>query len=456
MNSLFDISTRSGIRMDKYLQAWSLAIFNQKNLATLPTAERVKEQQRLASSVKKLWKLFNAGRKNLSKHYLEEPEALRAYAASFLIPNVQRVFSIAHSPELASHIEELAESTPTLRVIDFGAGPLAASTGIVAALCRNNRVNFEIVAVERSLPAYQLGKELLTSAFSNPARLSTAMAPSILKVEGTAHIIVAANVFNEIPVAHREKTLRGILEKLDDNGIVIILEPGQDVHARDLSTLRNSLLKNPPFPFRILAPCLHRNKCPLSADSERTDWCWFQNTWTPPMLLAELDKYSGLRHEELNYSYLVIQKTKLHAQTNAYARIVSDAIHVGGAQKGASFLKWARTNNLVDKRNLLKNATTEAVLVKTLLCTENGTLEAAIGENPCGKRGAIVAENDVPCRCRERTTKEAELKRPSKDLWTDEHIPQDIEPRSPRSQTKRPTKKPAQSLGKVKIPKSLH
>ncbi len=456
MNSLFDMSTRSGIRMDKYLHAWSLRIFNGKDLATLPTPERVKEQQKLAASVKKLWKLFNAGRKNLSKHYLEEPEVLRAYAGSFLIPNVQRIFALAGSPDLMPHIEELAENNETLRIIDFGSGPLAASTGIVAALAKNNRINFEITAVERSQPAFQMGKELLTAAFAKPDRLSVSVAPSAQKLEGSANIIVAANVFNEIPMLHREKTLRSLLEKLDNDGIAIILEPGQDVHARDLSTLRNALLKSPPFPFRILAPCLHRDECPLASNSERSDWCWFQQTWKPPMLLAELDKYSGLRHDDLNYSYLVIQRTREHAQNEAFARVISDPIAVGGAKNGASFLRWAHANTVADEERLLQKAKPENGFVKSLLCTRHGKLEAAISAEAFAQRGDVVFEQDAPCRCRERICSEPGLRsrRPSKDLWTDEHIPQDTERRSPRLRTAQPTKKPAQSHDKAKSPKS--
>lgn len=453
MNSLFDISTRSGIRMDKYLHAWSLCIFNNKNLATLSTPERVKEQQKLAASVKKIWKLFNAGRKNLTKHYLEEPDFLRAYAASFLIPNVQRIYSIAQSSDVFPQLENLTTENKTLRIIDFGSGPLAASTGIVAALCHNNLVNFEITAVERSHAAFQMGNDLLTAAFVKPERLRTSVAPSIQKVEGTANVIVAANVFNEIPEAHREKTLRSLMEKLENNGVLIILEPGQDVHSRALSSLRNSILKNPPFAFRILAPCLHRNPCALHSKSERPDWCWFQNTWKPPMLLAELDKYSGLRHEELNYSYWVIQKTRTHAEVQHFARVLSNPIPVGGGQKGMSFLRWARANTLADNQGLLRKATAESTFLKTLLCTNEGDLESAIHNNDNIKRGDVVSENSVPCRCKERLAPEATPRRLSRDLLIDEHNPRDIEPRSPRSQTKRPIKTPTLLSAPAKSPK---
>ncbi len=455
MNSLFDISTRSGIRMDKYLQAWSLRLFHGKDFATLPDAARVAEQQRLAASVKKLWKSFNANRKNLEKHYLEDPEVLRAYAGSFLIPNVQRIFAIATSPEVSAALAYFATLDRPLRIMDFGAGPLAASTGIVAALCHENRLQFEISAIERSVPAFQLGKELLTAAFANPERLKVSSATSVQKVTGMADVILAANVFNELPVAHREKTLRGLLEKLDDNGVAIILEPGQDVHARDLSSLRNSLVKNPPFRFDILAPCLHKKKCPLSAESERSDWCWFQNTWKPPMLLAELDRYSGLRHSELNYSYLVIQKTAPSAtfkkpETPSYfARLVSDAITVGGAKNGSSFLRWARSNTIIDGDYFLEDAIPDTEFQKTLLCTRDGELEAALGSRAPGRRGDLILEKDVPCRCQERTG----LTNPKTGFSTGERNRRDIELHSPRSRTKPSTKKPVQLAGKAKSPK---
>ncbi len=448
-NAFFEAPSRDGIDMDKYLNEWSKQLFSGRDPASLSQAVRRDESIRIGEKVKTLWKSFNAQRTKLEKHYLDSFDNFQAYNAGFLLPNVQRVYSICRTRDLAPRLERLAKRNGTLKILDFGAGPLSASAGIVAGLAHFPPNKFEINAVERTKRAFDFGSSLLRAAVPDDRRIETRLFTSATKIAGEMDVIIAANVFNEIPLNHRRRTLDSLLEKLSEDGLLIIVEPGQDIHSRALSSLRDSLIENAPFPFEIVAPCLHKKKCPLSSESNRTDWCWSQTMWKPPLVLAELDRYTGLRHVELNFSYLVISKTSEKSLPNHFARIVSDPIAVGGPSSNGAFLRWARSNTISDTKTLLENSLPTAALTKNLLCTTSGRLEAAIGLESAGDRGTLVKEIDVPCRCTERVELTPKETSPS----TGGRSRRDTESRSPRSQKARPTQRRAQPEKREKTQK---
>ena len=94
---------------------------------------------------------------------------------------------------------------------------------------------------------------------------------------------------------------------LEEDGLVIILEPALKDQSRKVLQLRKELLKLNPSWLKILLPCFNNHDCgALSSD----DWCHEQVSWWRPPYYVEIDKLAELDHKTLPFSYLVFSKTQ--------------------------------------------------------------------------------------------------------------------------------------------------
>lgn len=367
MRNFYQINGKYYINTKAYLDrlAHKLDIYSKDN-------ELNKQKlQSLASLTQNLWKSFNEDRDTekqvvKDKHYMDTPAGLRAYASSFLLPNIERIFSLLTADENIFTLKNLLlNPQEELVLADFGAGPLSATTGFLCALeyvletfpqlCTPKKI--KIYAIERSEKIYQYGLDLLNSSLLKPVEVSIERLTSIEKMPSYINISIAANVFNEIPLKHRLGNIQNLHEKLTNNGILLVLEPGQSMHAKALGTLRDEFLLNAQD-VEIVSPCAHKKKCPLSATSTRSDWCWSRHHWQPPYILNEIDKFSKIDHHELNYSYVFFVKTKIKMVKPYFARIVSDKLENKAPQSISEFK------------------------VKYLLCTNEGKIEPALYKFP--------------------------------------------------------------------------
>lgn len=370
----------------KYLFSWSQFI----GLAHISKTEDVLEQQErkaqsLAAQVQKLWRFFNEDRSALDKHYMETHTGLVAYCAAFLLPNIERVFSLLTAEEnsrtwVPAFFEKCASQSEIV-LVDFGSGPLSASVGFLSALefFLSSEPNLKppkiyIYAIDRSEKIVQAGERILQQSLFTPVLVEVIRVPSIAKVPVPIDFALCSNVFNEIPEKHRLKTILPLTEKLTPNGGLLIIEPGQEEHARALGSLRDGLLAQPEQAhMQILSPCPHTGACPLSTTSPRKDWCWFRHTWEPIPEVQMLDKMSNLNHTTLNFSYVFFHKSKATPpeesadKLNAryFARAVSDCIALN-SQLGSADRPTAELPRTPEQQNPYK----------ILLCCDDGTLKA--------------------------------------------------------------------------------
>ncbi len=392
---------------DSFFSFWQNSVFGEDDFTKLEGTKKRSEGDKMRDRIKNLWLSFNEDRDEFRKKYSGTKKFIKAYISSFYLPNIQRIFSIlTQKQNLNALTASFKSSGDAFTVLDFGAGPMSASVALFAALdyagidLTSKKIHLQ--TVERSSQMIDSGLELFKAGFPSVPEIKHEKFTSPLKVTEKCDLIVCANVFNEIPEKHRLSNLETLLSL--SKGCLLITEPGQDVHSKALSSLRNSIIEKNVFPVNIISPCTHSGLCPLSSDSERTDWCWFSTPWRVPESAAFVDRITGLDHRQLNFSYMFIKTVGSLSAGKAY-RIVSDIIHPVKRNNRSRFENWMR-NNIVEGNGKCLNGVRDNAVAKVLLCGPDGKLSSIVGSGEflSGlKRGGLISS--IPqnlCRCRER------------------------------------------------------
>ncbi|WP_186648525.1 small ribosomal subunit Rsm22 family protein [Fluviispira vulneris] len=411
MRNFYEVNGNVFFNIENYMGEWEkyIGIYDKNG------AEKKGAAQSLGSHVQKLWKNFNEDRSQLDKHYMETAIGLQAYISSFLLPNIERVFSLLVRDENIFAIESLLVAEKDELVIsDFGCGPLSGSVAILALieyiLKQNSKLiapkKISIYAIDRSEKVVELGAKFIKNSIITENSISIERLTSPAKLNKKIDIALCINVFNEIPEKHRFKTLKSIYDNSHEGALLLIMEPGQEEHAKALGALRDQFIENSEN-CEIISPCAHNKPCPLSQKTGRKDWCWFRHSWNPPASLKLIDKFSKIDHHELNFSYLFLQKNKIRSAENYFARCVSDEFALDLKGNKAQFDYF--TNNLSsgDKEEFIEMTQYEGGLQKILLCTQIGALESAFmiadPEQKEYRRGRRIKESDeLYMRAKER------------------------------------------------------
>lgn len=412
MRNFYEVEGKIFLNIAKYTEEWEnyLAIFDKNG------SEKKNVTQSIASHVQNLWNQFNQqDRSKLDKHYMESPGGLQGYISSFLLPNIERVFSTLVRDENIFAVESLfTKEKKELVITDYGSGPLSGTVGVITLLeyifAKKPHLfapeHIHIYAIDRSEKIVDFGAKLLTKSLIQNAKLTVERITSPEKMLKNTDIILGINVFNELPVKHRLKTLNSLYSKINNGGLLLIMEPGQEEHSKSLGTLRDEFI-NSNSHCQIISPCAHKKTCPLSTTTTRKDWCWFRHAWNTPKSIALIDKFSKLDHYELNFSYLFIQHNSVPSAEPFFARCVSDEFAIGGKEKKGQMEYFK--NNLVsgEKDEFLKMLDYEGGLNKILLCTNEGNLESAfVIADPSQKeyrRGRRVkSDTELYMRAKER------------------------------------------------------
>lgn len=161
---------------------------------------------------------------------------------------------------------------PTVSVLDYGAG---LGSGLWAA----NDVfkSQKMAAVEPNMAMRKLGKFLSENTDDNLYNAlwvdSLAMIPQGEK--GKFDIVILGYVLQEIPSAKgRQLVIDALWQRLKDNGVFIVVEPGSPKGYRFVHSFREWILKTKTRDeANIIAPCPHQHACPMAANANA--WCNF-------------------------------------------------------------------------------------------------------------------------------------------------------------------------------------
>ncbi len=321
----------------------------------MPEAEALNSQRYLARSViphvQKLSDLFNrverlrpsedeepevrrkaqdpaAAAKGLAPYWTESsnPANLRlAYFLYFMPANLYRVASVW--AELSRLGYRWPEGRP-LDAIELGAGPASGACGISAgerhAPCGlPERGQFALI--EQDKPMLELGARWASRYFTDNGRPDWGTRtfrrrldfaePLLPRNAPRFNLWLSSYFLNETTESPRAVALR-LLETwkrhLDDEGLVILVEPALKFQSRKLLEVRQAILEEVDshragFPLQVLLPCLGHQACGALAAEE--DWCHEEVSWWRPPYFKRIDQMAGLDRKTLPFSYLVLARS---------------------------------------------------------------------------------------------------------------------------------------------------
>lgn len=278
-----------------------------------------------------------------------------AYFLYFMPCNLYRVASVW------AELARLGYQWPKgkkLKGIELGAGPASGACGIAAGekhaksgLPREG--NWALI--EQDKPMLELGSEWAREYFQTQDQPEWDIRKfhRKLELEGESLLPPAAPQFNlwvasyflnesevELPLVAKS-LLQTWKDHLEEDGIVILVEPALRVQSRKLLELRNQLIlqseKMNHFPLQILLPCMGHQACGALAGKD--DWCHEEVTWWRPPYFRVIDKMAGLDRKSLPFSYLVLTRSSKPieeilpafrgTQSRSRYRLVSPAHHQG-------------------------------------------------------------------------------------------------------------------------------
>ena len=184
-------------------------------------------------------------------------------------------------------------------LIDWGCGSGVAGRRVVAAFGAKHFSELQVwdhSALARSFAAKQACERFPELAVTEIASEPT---PASLPA---AYTLVLSHVFNELSAEQRT----ALLALVAGAAAVLWIEPGTHADSRTLATVRDQVRTT----HQIVAPCTHRENCPLFLAANERDWCHFfasapagiQNdaNW------VRFSHRAGLDLRSQAYSYLVL------------------------------------------------------------------------------------------------------------------------------------------------------
>ncbi len=226
--------------------------------------------------------------------YLAAGRLRRSYVQYYLPVNAAKVARVLEELETYATLPERP------RVLDFGCGPGTASIAFLA-----RRPAGELWLVDAVDEALDDAERFARALGAQPRRAHEPPA-------GPFDLVLAANVLSEATAP--------LEDLLADQGYLVIVEPALREATRKLMELRDRLAARG---FRIAAPCLDRERCPMLEHEDL--WCHQDAPWPRPAAIAEVDRRAGLVKETLKYSYLVVtRKGRTLADRGGDARVVSN------------------------------------------------------------------------------------------------------------------------------------
>lgn len=267
--------------------------------------------------------------KGLDRYWKDSsnPKNLRlAYFLSFMPANQARVASVwAELSRLGFRWD--TSKMKTFRAIELGAGPATGACGILtgekhAPTGLPPSGNFALL--EQDKATLDMGVRWTGDYFEHldlgdwsvrPFHRDVDLSKPLLPRSAPSfHLWLTSYFLNESPLdaSIQAKTFVETWERhLEDEGLVIFVEPALKQQSRRLLELRKEILalreKKGLDWLKVLTPCMGHQSCGALAAED--DWCHDEASWWRPPYLRKIDQLAGLDRRTLPFSYLVIARS---------------------------------------------------------------------------------------------------------------------------------------------------
>jgi len=298
------------------------------------------------------------------------PKNLRlAYFLSFMPANQARIANVwAELFRLGFNWK--AREGKNLKGIELGAGPAAGATGIALAesilkkTYSGRSVGLPLdgnwALLEQDRATLKLGARWCEQTFQSYdfANWSTRLFHRSIDLEGVSilprtaprfDLWISSFFLNESdsdPATIARTLLETWSLHLEEEGVVILVEPALKQQSRKFLEVRKEILKQhshlrgaKAFPLQLLLPCLGHQTC--GALAQDGDWCHEEAQWWRPGYFKKLDQMAGLDRKTLPFSYQVwIRSDRPRSEIlpalqglQSWARLVSPAHFEGKDQE---------------------------------------------------------------------------------------------------------------------------
>ncbi len=198
-------------------------------------------------------------------------------------------------------------------VLDFGAG---LGSAVWATFHTYEGMITKYAAVEPNRDMRRLGK-FLTSTINTDILWveSITMIPGAGIERGKFDIIFLSHVLQEISTSKlRLMILETLWNRLSNDGILIIVEPGSPKGFRFITDIRKWVIEKGREDANIVAPCPHHFDCPLA--KKASTWCHFSQLSYKfdKDIITKTQKEKQIFNEK--FTYLTIKKGKIPSSTH--------------------------------------------------------------------------------------------------------------------------------------------
>lgn len=265
--------------------------------------------------------------------YFKQKEYAAAYLIFIFPQSLIKIFLIMQ--EISTLCNKRFSDKSSITIIDLGSGMGPSTFGIFEYFKTNqfNKMQYYELVEKNELPIYI--HKLITERknyFINAQFniIKSDLINYVNNLKKKADIIILSLVLSELMVLNKQINLiKKLINQLNDDGILIIIEPALKKCSHRLISLRNKIIKEDTV---IYAPCLSKNPCEL--ESNEKQWCFKEIAWEAPIYMQYINRKLYRDIKKLKFSYLVLSKAqmlKIHNKTNLYRSIAPATLKKGKA-----------------------------------------------------------------------------------------------------------------------------
>lgn len=287
--------------------------------------------QRAAQNIVELQRGLTGKRALVGNAYMQKAASLQAYLLYYWpVSYAQTTAALQREPRFFEAVQKIKERP--IRILDLGSGPAPASCAIadLAQGRGEQKLRFEFCLYDSSGDALSLGKKILEGAYAKTSRVETNVCNFERTVGGAKDgggraafgdgkkfdFIVASHSLNELWKNEKKRGekllafLQNVCGQLEDDGLLLLMEPALLATSRALLEARDALIQNG---MTVLSPCLcSQAPCPALENPNAT--CHFAFDWEMPNIVADLARFAGLNRADVKMTYFVFGRNGSQCQ----------------------------------------------------------------------------------------------------------------------------------------------